>query len=68
MGEIKENESKSEFVEIKKENNANLNDKVRKSRKRKRATEPVRHFKAMRLAKEVRKIHCLLKLKESYWK
>ena len=53
MGEIKENESKSEFVEIKKENN----DKVRKSRKRKRATEPVRHFKTMRLAKEVRKIH-----------
>ena len=53
MGEIKENESKSEFVEIKKENNV----KVRKSRKRKRATEPVRHFKTMRLAKEVRKIH-----------
>ena len=66
MGEIKENESKSEFVEIKKENNANLNDKVRKSRKRKQATEPVRHFKTMRLAKEVRKIHFLLKLKESY--
>ena len=55
MGEIKGNESKPEFVEIQNENNANLNDIMRKSRKRKRATEPVRHFKTMRLAKEVRK-------------
>ena len=55
MGEITENESKAEFVDIQNENNANLNDIMRKSRKRKRATEPVRHFKTMRLAKEVRK-------------
>ena len=55
MGEITENEFKAEFVDIQNENNANLNDIMRKSRKRKRATEPVRHFKTMRLAKEVRK-------------
>ena len=55
MGEIKGDESKSEFVDTQKEKDANLNDKLRKSRKRKRATEPVRHFKTMRLAKEVRK-------------
>ena len=55
MGEITQNESKAEFVDIQNENNANLNDIMRKSRKRKRATEPVRHFKTMRLAKEVRK-------------
>ena len=55
MSEIGENESKAEFVDVQNEKNANLNDKTRKSRKRKRATEPVRHFKTMRLAREVRK-------------
>ena len=55
MREINENESKSKFASMQNENNANMNGKVQKSRKRKRAIKPVRQVKKMRLEKEVRK-------------
>ena len=55
MSEITEYESKSKFAGRPTEKNANMNGKMQKSRKRKRASKPVRRVKKMRLEKEVRK-------------
>ena len=55
MSEISENESKSKFAGRRNENNAYMSGKMQKSRKRKRASKPVRQIKTMRLEKEVRK-------------
>ena len=55
MSEITEYESKSKFAGRPTEKNANMSGKMQKSRKRKRASKPVRRVKKMRLEKEVRK-------------
>ena len=62
MSEICEEKSKSNVADTQNEKDSNLNGKMKKSRKRKRVSEPVRHLKKMRLEKEVRKrnSHCCL--------
>ncbi|XP_015773253.1 PREDICTED: uncharacterized protein LOC107351468 [Acropora digitifera] len=53
MSEIPEYESKSKFAGRPTEKNANMSGKMQKSRKRKRASKPVRRVKKMRLEKEL---------------